>query len=76
MVRTVLISSTMQKLANENGENARCYNCPNLVMECIFQKISNADGYTIDKDVSQLSAEVIEDTLCIQWKESNQIHWT
>lgn len=32
-------------------------------MQDIFQKISSADGYTIDKDVSKLSADVMEDTL-------------
>ena len=32
-------------------------------MQDIFHKISSADGYTIDKDVSKLSADVMEDTL-------------
>ena len=50
-------------IKNENGENAGRYNCPHSAMQDIFHKISSADGYTIDKDVSKLSADVMEDTL-------------
>ena len=48
-------------IKNENGENAGWYYCPHSAMQDIFQKISSADGYKIDKDVSKMSA-VMEDT--------------
>ena len=32
-------------------------------MQDIIQKISSADGYTIDKDASNLWVDVMEDTL-------------
>ena len=56
-------STTNVIIKNENGENAGCYYCPHSVMQDIFQKISSVDSYTIDKDVSKLSADVMEDTL-------------
>ena len=60
----MICSSTANLIIkNENGENAGRYNCPHSAMQDIFHKISSADGYTIDKDVSKLSADVMEDTL-------------
>ena len=59
----MICSSTANLIIkNENGENAGRYYCPHSAMQDIFHKISSADGYTIDKDVSKLSA-VMEDTL-------------
>lgn len=65
MRKTDMICSSTANIIirNENGENAGRYYCPHSAMQYIFQKISSADGYTIDKDVSKLSADVMEDTL-------------
>ena len=60
----MICSSTANLIIkNENGENAGRYYCPHSAMQDIFHKISSVDGYTIDKDVSKLSADVMEDTL-------------
>lgn len=51
-------------IKNDKGENAGQYYCPHPVaMQGIFRKISSADSYTIDNDVSKLSANVMEETL-------------
>lgn len=50
-------------IKNKDGENVGRYYCPHSVMQDLFQKISSADGYTVDKDVLKLSADVMEDTL-------------
>ena len=60
----MICSSTANVIIkNEDGENGARYYCPHSAMQDLFQKISSADGYTIDKDVSKLSADVMEDTL-------------
>ena len=48
---------------HEHSENAECYYCPHSALQDLFQKISSADGYAIDKDVSKMSADVMKDTL-------------
>ena len=50
-------------IKNDDGENAGRYYCPYSAMQDLFQKISSADVYTIDKNVSKLSADVMEDSL-------------
>lgn len=47
----------------ENGENVGRYYCPHTAMQELFKTISSANGYNIDKNVSNLSANLMEDTL-------------
>ena len=60
----MMCSSTANVIIKtEDSENGGRYYCPHAVIQDIFAKISSADGYTIDKDVSKLSGDVMEDTL-------------
>lgn len=60
----MICSSTANVIIkNEHGENAGRYYCPHSALQDLFQKISSADGYATDKDVSKLSADFMKDTL-------------
>lgn len=42
----------------------KCGNCWKVYsIQAVFTKLASPSGYTIDKDVSNLSAEIMEETL-------------
>ena len=47
----------------EDGKNVGRYYCPHTITQDFFVKLSNTNGYNIDKDVSKLSADIMEETL-------------
>lgn len=50
-------------IKTEDWKNVGRYYCPHTITQDFFVKLSNTNGYNIDKDVSKLSADIMEETL-------------
>ena len=60
-----LVSTTTANIMikDEKGENMGRFFCPHAVLRNLFQAIASAPGFSIDKNIDTLSANIMEETL-------------
>ena len=60
-----LVSSTTANIMikDEKGENMGRFFCPHAILSDLFQAIASAPGFNMDKNIGNLSANIMEETL-------------